>query len=101
MKIQVKLAVDIELNNNEELESKKKDLRKRIKTARRLIMMEANQWEKQLLKCEEKSKAGKLTGSSRNHLKTLSEMSQDTLLRQTAVVTEALEELLMMGGELS
>ena len=30
MKIQVKPAVDIELNNNEELESKKKDLWKRI-----------------------------------------------------------------------
>ena len=80
MKIEVKKAVDIELSNNEELEARKKDLRKRIKTARRLLTLEANQWEKQLLKCEEKSKAGKLTISSRNHLKTLSEMSQDTLL---------------------
>ena len=63
MKIQVKLAVDIELSNNEELESRKKDLWKRIKTDRRLLTMEANQWENLLLKCEEKSKVGKLTGS--------------------------------------
>ena len=61
MKIEVKKAIDIELSNNEELEARKIELRKKIKSARRLLSMEANKWDKQLLKCEEKSKAGKLT----------------------------------------
>ena len=58
--------------------------------------MEANQWEKQVVKCETKAKAGRLTSSTKNQLKAAAEMSQESLLKQSAVVTGALEELLCM-----
>ena len=62
--------------------------------------MEANQWEKQVVKCETKAKLERLTSSTKNHLKAAAEMSQKSLLKQLAVVTGALEELLCTCGNL-
>ena len=61
-------ANDVEMND-EDLESQKRTLRQKIKIAQRNLTIEANQWEKQIIKCEGKSKEGRLTNSTRNHLR--------------------------------
>ena len=80
----------------EDLESQKKSLRAKIKIARNNMTIEANQWEKQITKYETKAKEGRLTNSTRSLLRSTSEVSQELLWRQLAVVTGALEELLFM-----
>ena len=64
------------------------------------MTIEANQWEKEITKYVTKAKEGRLTNSDRNLLKSTSEVSQESLWRQLAVVTSALEELFFMCGNL-
>ena len=81
-------------------DQRKRTLRQKIKIAQRNFTVEANQSEKQIIQCEGKSKEGRLNTSTRNHLRSNSELSQEWLLRQLAVVTGELEELLCMCGNL-
>ena len=92
-------AADVTLNS-EELKAQKKTLRAKIKIARKKLTQEVNHWDKQLLKYEKKSKEGRLTNSARSLIQSSSEVSQETMLQQLAVVTGALEELVFMCGNL-
>ena len=64
-------ATDIQFKD-EVLEDEKRTLQQRINIARRAITMEANSWEKQLIKCENKAKEERLTSSTKNHLRSAS-----------------------------
>ena len=90
---------DMEMND-EELEAAKKVLRQNIRNAQSVITMEANQWEKQVDKGQSKTNAGMLTNIARTHLKASANMSHELLMRQLAVITGALEDMLHMSRHL-
>ena len=51
-------------------------------------------------KCQSKAKTGKLIKSARTDMKVSANLSQETLMRQLAVITSALEDLIRISENL-
>ena len=98
--MKVARSSDVTLNV-EVLENQKKAIRARIKVGRASLTKEINHWDKSLAKYEgKKKKEGMLTASARSLVESSSKVSQETLLRLLSGVTGALEDLVLLCGNL-